>query len=157
MKIKVLALTLAITVVSVNFGYSVTTDWTGGSGSDTTDWTDAANWSAGAPTITTVANLVYPAGDAEDIVINTDSSALGLIYGANLNYYKFLTTAPGATLTIGGSGITNLSTLAGVGVAINHPAKTAMGANSTFSAGTLGLDMGGIFYSVKLLKLCRAG
>lgn len=141
MKIKSLA--LAITVLSINVGYSVTTNWTGGSGVDTTDWSDATNWSAGVPTITTVANLVYPAGDLEDILISSDSSALGLIYGADLTYYKFLTTSGGVTLTLGSSGIT--SNANGVGQAIEHAAATALGASSTFTAGTLGLVMSGAF------------
>jgi|GEM_PF-2592871 len=123
------------------------TDWTGNSTVDTTDWSDATNWSAGVPTITTVANLIYPAGDAADIVISTDSSAIGLVYGADLTYYKFLGTASKVTLTIGSSGITNLSTNAlndsAVPSAINHAANTALGASSTFSAGTLGLEMNG--------------
>lgn len=147
MKIKAFTLAVIATVASINFGYSVTTNWTGLSGVDTTDWSDATNWSAGAPTITTVANMVYPAGDAADIFISADSSALGLIYGADLTYYKFVTTGSGVTLTIGSSGITNLSTSAlndsAVPSAINQPAATALGASCTFSAGTLGLEMSG--------------
>lgn len=110
---------------------------------DTTDWSDAANWSAGVPTPTTTANLVYPAGDVADILIGSDASVLGLIYGADLTYYKFLVTGAGAKLTIGAGGIINNST--GVGRSIDHSAATILGASSTFNAGTLGLTLSGTF------------
>ena len=141
MKIKAFTLATILTVGSIHSGYAVTTFWTGMSGVDTTDWSDASNWSAGVPTMATAANLVYPAGDAEDILISSNSSALGLIYGANLTFYKFLRTYSVATLTLGSGGITNLSS--GVGLAVDHTATTALGANCTFSPGSLGLVMSG--------------
>lgn len=136
MKIKVFALAILCGVISSSLGYSAVTNWTGNSTIDTTDWNDVTNWSGGVPSVTTVANLVYPAGDTEDIIIGVDSAALGLIYGPDLTFNKFLGTAVGATLTIGSSGITNSSTLA-----IDHAAVTALGASCTFDAGSLGLTM----------------
>ncbi|MFZ4599372.1 MAG: PEP-CTERM sorting domain-containing protein [Terrimicrobiaceae bacterium] len=111
------------------------TNWTG-LGVDATDWSEALNWSAGAPSSTTVANLVFPAGDTDDIIIGADSVAMGLVYGSDLSFSRFLVTGPGVSLTIGASGLTNSSSLA-----IEHAAATVLSSNSTFSAGALGLTM----------------
>ena len=124
---------VAITGISVLSAQ--TTTWVEGA-VDPTDWDALLNWNNGVPTTTTVANLVFPAGDADDILISSSASAKGIIYGANLTYSSFLTTGSGASLTIGTSGITNSSSLQ-----IGHKAETILSASSTFDPGASGMVM----------------
>lgn len=114
-------------------GYTQLTNWTGAG--DPSDWGDSANWSSGVPTSATIANLVSPAANTDDIFLNTDSSALGLIYGPDLSYNTVINTAGGISLTIGSSGIDNNSALS-----IVHNADTIASASFSLDSG-VGISM----------------